>query len=701
VDWAQDPELKEIFETELRERSERLARYSRALANRALPESKFADAKRDAHTIKGNAAVMGHRKVSDALAVVEDVWKSVAAGLGVGGASFGNLMAEVVDRTLPALTEPGIMEPYITALCDANGVSLPPSWESGTKVIEQPSLTVDPPPHAPAVSHLDPVQATASESTFHSLATDQPDLGGLIGNRTGLMMDDSIRVDVPRLRTVVDQSATVRLDVEALIGALRRYVLPGEQEGWISASEGLIRGVRKLQEGAESLGRESVGSATQSIRQLAVHLARRQNKEVKIDLLGTELEVDRGLLDLVREPLRHLVVNAIEHGIESVTERVAAGKSREGTVSVSFTKEEGTLRIVVSDDGAGVQWKKVEEQLGEVSLDGPALTSALFEAGFSTAPPEGEFSGDGSGLELVGRAISSVHGGLVFDTQSGLGSRVEMRLPVSVVMQDLLSIDCAGERWSLPVASVVGVLPFDADDVSPGVWQPEYLFEGKRIPFASLSEALSLESDSPLGHVLILATRGVRIALAVPAVHSSRKAVLKRLSGVMSGIEFLAGIGVLGGGETVAVIDPDYVGTLLTRPPAEPAEPAVRPKVLVVDDSLAVRQVMVAGLTSIGFDVDATDGVVGGLALFEEQIYDAVVVDLYLEDGDGIEFVDQLRLASATVPIVMVSGVAHQVDRQRALTAGANFFFDKADLRKGAFIETLRSLAMDVEAAPV
>ncbi len=699
MDWSKDPELKEIFEEELRERSERLARYSRALTNRALPKSKYEDAKRDAHTIKGNASVMGHRKVSDAIAVVEDVWKGVVAGLGTGGASFGNLMAEVVDRTLPALTEPAIMEPYLVALCDANGVALPASWENGTETVEQPSFLV--PSSQQAAVATDPApttQPTAPESTFHSLATDQPDLGGLIGKWTGLMMGDSIRVVVPRLRSVVDQSATVRLDVEALVGALRKYILPGEREGWISASEGLIRNVRKLHEEAESLGREPVGSVTQSICQLGSHLARRQNKEVKIDLLGTDLEVDRGLLDLVREPLRHLVVNAIEHGIETVTERVAAGKSRSGTVSVAFTQEEGTLRIVVTDDGAGVNWKMVEEKLGVAGLDDSVLTSALFEGGFSTAPPEGDFSGDGSGLESVGDAISSAQGGLLFDTQPGLGSRVEMRLPVSVVMQDVLSIDCAGERWGLPMASVVGVLPFDADDVSPGVWQPEYVFEGSRIPFASLSEALGLESDRPLGHVLILGTRGFRIAVGVPSVHGSRKAVLKRLRGVMSGIEFLAGIGVLGGGETVAVIDPDYVGTLLTMPPSEPA---LRPKVLVVDDSLAVRQVMVAGLTSIGFDVDATDGVVGGLAQFEEEEYDAVVVDLYLEDGDGIDLVDQLRLASATVPIVMVSGVANQADRQRASTAGANFFFDKADLRKGAFIETLRSLAMDVETASV
>ena len=591
------------------------------------------------------------------------------------------------------------MEPYLIALCGANGVALPASWENGTETVEQPSFPV--PSSQQAAVATDPApttQPTAPESTFHSLATDQPDLGGLIGKWTGLMMGDSIRVVVPRLRSVVDQSATVRLDVEALVGALRKYILPGEREGWISASEGLIRNVRKLHEEAESLGREPVGSVTQSICQLGSHLARRQNKEVKIDLLGTDLEVDRGLLDLVREPLRHLVVNAIEHGIETVTERVAAGKSRSGTVSVAFTQEEGTLRIVVTDDGAGVNWKMVEEKLGVAGLDDSVLTSALFEGGFSTAPPEGDFSGDGSGLESVGDAISSAQGGLLFDTQPGLGSRVEMRLPVSVVMQDVLSIDCAGERWGLPMASVVGVLPFDADDVSPGVWQPEYVFEGSRIPFASLSEALGLESDRPLGHVLILGTRGFRIAVGVPSVHGSRKAVLKRLRGVMSGIEFLAGIGVLGGGETVAVIDPDYVGTLLTMPPSEPA---LRPKVLVVDDSLAVRQVMVAGLTSIGFDVDATDGVVGGLAQFEEEEYDAVVVDLYLEDGDGIDLVDQLRLASATVPIVMVSGVANQADRQRASTAGANFFFDKADLRKGAFIETLRSLAMDVETASV
>jgi len=591
------------------------------------------------------------------------------------------------------------MEPYLIALCGANGVALPASWENGTETVEQPSFPV--PSSQQAAVATDPApttQPTAPESTFHSLATDQRDLGGLIGKWTGLMMGDSIRVVVPRLRSVVDQSATVRLDVEALVGALRKYILPGEREGWISASEGLIRNVRKLHEEAESLGREPVGSVTQSICQLGSHLARRQNKEVKIDLLGTDLEVDRGLLDLVREPLRHLVVNAIEHGIETVTERVAAGKSRSGTVSVAFTQEEGTLRIVVTDDGAGVNWKMVEEKLGVAGLDDSVLTSALFEGGFSTAPPEGDFSGDGSGLESVGDAISSAQGGLLFDTQPGLGSRVEMRLPVSVVMQDVLSIDCAGERWGLPMASVVGVLPFDADDVSPGVWQPEYVFEGSRIPFASLSEALGLESDRPLGHVLILGTRGFRIAVGVPSVHGSRKAVLKRLRGVMSGIEFLAGIGVLGGGETVAVIDPDYVGTLLTMPPSEPA---LRPKVLVVDDSLAVRQVMVAGLTSIGFDVDATDGVVGGLAQFEEEEYDAVVVDLYLEDGDGIDLVDQLRLASATVPIVMVSGVANQADRQRASTAGANFFFDKADLRKGAFIETLRSLAMDVETASV
>ncbi len=707
MDWANDPELIEIFESEMRERSERLARCCRALANRALPESRFTEALRDAHTIKGNAAVMGHRKVSDAMAIVEDAWTSVVDGLGIGGSSFGNLMAEVVDRTMAALDEPGIMEPHIVALCNANGVALPSSWvpavQTSHPVVAARFAVEQPLSESVSESVSERVVAGTSQATFHSLANDQPDLGGLLGTWRGLMVGETVRVAVPRLRTVVEQGATVRLDAEALVVALRRFIRPGDQEGWMKASDGLLREMKRLQSDVESLGMEQVSSITQSVRQLGVYLARRQGKEVVVEIAGNQLEIDRGLLDLLREPLRHLVVNAVEHGIEPVAERVAAGKSRQGKVTISFTEESGTLRVVVTDDGSGVDWTQVEaeaveRELTETGGARAVLTSALFERGFSTAAAGGDFSGDGSGLDLVSEAVSMAHGGLLFDTQPGLGSRVEMRVPSSVALQDLLSIECAGERWSLPVASIVGVHDFEPASVSPGLWQPEYLYEGRRIPFASLSEALALESGAPVQHVVILASRGARIAVGISVLHGVRKAALRRLRGVMSGIDFLAGMGVLGGGETVAVIDPDYLGALLSRPRPQPGQ---RPKVLVVDDSLAVRQVMIAGLTSIGFDVDATDGVESGLALFSESDYDAVVIDLYLEDGDGIEFVDEVRSLSAEIPIVMVSGVAHPVDRQRALAAGANFFFDKADLRKGAFVSTLQDLATNVEQAPV
>jgi chemotaxis protein histidine kinase CheA/CheY-like chemotaxis protein len=620
-------------------------------------------AARDAHTLKGNFAMLGYDVLSDAAAALEQAWTRIGSGDIELDDALASRLSALAAALLPALEHgESTLGPACRAVCGTLGRSC----------------------------RFDDTTPGPKNDTFYSLATDRPDLDGLLARTRGLVLGDAVRVDSGRLYEVINRAVEVRLDIDALVDALKAEVGEG---AWTAAAESLRDAVAALQTEAAVLATGPLSEVTRTLGQLVRYIANRTGKKVRFDVVGDDIEVDRQLLDVLREPLRHLVVNAIDHGCERPEDRVAVGKPEVAEIRLSFLADGSTLRVMVGDDGTGVDWDEVEAAGRKARLlttDGiPSRTDLehlLVAHGLSTGGSGDGFSGDGVGLALVAKLVDKVHGGMRIDSLPGAGTRVSISLPSSLALQDVLLVRCAGMRWGVPRAAVVDVVEFEPSALCVDEWDIEYRVGDVTVPFVSLSQLLGRAGDEPSREVVVATTKAGLVGLGVPAVLSSRLVAVKRLGGVLAGNEFLAGAALLGGGDMVMVVEPNGIETVGLGAGQD------RPLVVVVDDSRAVRQLLSATLASAGFDVEAVADRRSLLAVLDRRSAEAVVVDFHLDEDDGVSLAAAVADAYPDLPVVMLSGVAGESEKRAAREAGVRGVFEKAGVGDGTFVDAIRSL---------
>lgn len=671
MEWSDDPELMKIFIAETAERSARLVATANALASHTDPALLRA-AVRDAHTLKGNFAMLGYDRLSGAAATLEQAWNEVLSGRVAPSNGWRTELAALAAALLPALEHgESTIGPACRSVCEKLGQPCPvagdPGIGNGTGVRNE---------------------------TFYGLATDRPDLDGLIERARGLMLGDAIGVDAANLYELINRSVEVRLDTEALVGELLAEVGDGP---WRPAAESLVAGVAQLQEDATRLASGPIGEITRTLAQLVRYVANRTGKSVSLRIVGEDVPVDRQLLDVLREPLRHLVVNAVDHGVETPVEREAMGKPMVAEVRIEFVVDGSTLRVIVSDDGRGVDWGAVEmaaRAAGFVPMDGrphdrASLEHLLLTEKVSTGGSGDGFSGDGAGLSIVSELVEGVHGGMRIDSIAGKGTSVSVSLPSSLALQDILVVGAAGMRWGVPRAAVIAMVPYRSTDLVVDGWDLGYDHDGERLPFLSLCSLLGGVPAEPTEEVVVVATRAGPLALGVPEVLSNRLVAVKRLGGVLAGTDFLAGAALLGGGDIVVVVEPAGLGSV-SRVPAG----VERPLVVVVDDSRAVRQLVAATLVSQGLDVVAVPDRAGLKEALVKRTPSAVVLDYHLDGDDGASLAASLAHHHPDVPVVLLSGVADDDEQEAARAAGVRAIFRKSTLGDGSFADELLKVVM-------
>lgn len=665
MEWSTDPEIVKIFVAETAERSARLVSAAGAVVGGADDPHVARTAARDAHTLKGNFAMLGYELLSDAAAALEEAWGRIAAGDLDFSPTYGSRLSALAAALLPAL-EHGeeTLGPACRAVCSPIGRSCAFADVADSKPVRN--------------------------ETFYGIAHDRPELDGLLTRTRGLVVGDAVRVDAGRLYESINRAVEVRLDIDALVDALKSEVGEGE---WTDAAEALRTAVGNLQSEIALLATGPLWEVTRTLGQLVRYIANRTGKQARFEVVGDDIEVDRQLIDVLREPLRHLIVNAVDHGVERPDERVAAGKPEVAEIRVAFQADGSALRITVSDDGRGVEWDAVEAAGRRARLlthDGiPSRTDLehlLVAHGLSTGGSGDGFSGDGVGLALVAKLVDKVHGGMRIDSLPGAGTRVSISVPSSLALQDVLLVRCAGMRWGVPRAAVADVVGYRPSDVVVEDWDIAYRHAGDTIPFVSLSQLLGRAGDEPSREVVVLTTRAGLVGLGVPAVLGNRPVAVKRLGGVLAGNEFLAGAALLGGGDMVVVVEPNGIETVGVGPGGE------RPLVAVVDDSRAVRQLLAATLASGGFDVEALPDRSGLVDLLERRPVQALVLDFHLDDDDGVSLAAAIGEAHPELPIVLLSGVAGPEEQEAARAVGVREVFDKAGVGDGTFIEAVRRL---------
>ena len=533
------------------------------------------------------------------------------------------------------------------------------------------------------------------------------DLGGLVGAVETWATEESVPVNAGRLFRMINDVAALRIDLESSIAQAGHLLQAAEgvsaaaMAGSLESLETVRRTTVSLETAALALTTMPLSGVTSTLPQLTKYLAKRVGRDIELVVEGDDTPVDRQLVDRIGEVIRQLVVNAVAHGIEPVADRAAAGKASLGMVKVSLSRNDEHVQIVVTDDGAGIDWHKVRDTaiaqgLVEEDPTTEELRSVLYSAGFSTSPGQTEFTGDGEGLARVTEIVEQVFGTMTLDSTPGRGTTFVVTMPAHRALQSAQIFSAGGRAWGIPASSVTEVLGLPAVSISV-TERGSFISHGDQaVPYSSFATVVGLDVEGLPSQVMVIQSPTGAIALAVDDVTDLRQVATKDLSPILSGsTSVVSGVALLGGEETVMLVDAGRLADKMREIEIRPEGPVH--SVLVVDDSQGVRQVVSGVLASHGFSTLSAGSVSDALAVLSKHHVDALVVDFSMPRADGVALIHMVRQRYGDIPVVMLSGVANEEDRTRAERAGADAFFDKADFAKGALVEKLREL---VDAEP-
>ncbi len=445
-------------------------------------------------------------------------------------------------------------------------------------------------------------------------------------------------------------------------------------------------------------------------------LARSLAKEVKFEVLGENTYMDREILEKLESPLTHLLRNAVDHGVDSPAERLAAGKPAAATVRLEARHSAGMLQITVTDDGRGIHVDKIRDAIVRKKLTTAETAARLSEAevleflllpGFSTKERVSEVSGRGVGLDVVQSMVKSVHGVIRVSTQFGKGTRFQLQLPLTLSVVRTLLVEIAGEPYAFPLACINRTLKLSKPNIQSLEGRQHFELDGRHIGLVAAHQILGRGTPSPAGDqccIVVLEQGGQSYGLVVDRFLGERELVVQPLDPRLGKINDIAAGALMEDGLPVLIIDAeDMVRSIegavgqgklnqVTEGPA--ASRPARKRVLVVDDSLTVRELERKLLASRGYEVDlAVDGMDGWNAARAGQ-FNLIITDVDMPRRDGIELIRLLKNDARlnSVPVMIVSYKDREEDRQRGLEAGADYY-----LTKGSFHdETLLHAVVDL-----
>ncbi len=457
---------------------------------------------------------------------------------------------------------------------------------------------------------------------------------------------------------------------------------------------------------------------TRGFPRMVRDIARELGKEVQFEIVGADTLVDRDVLDKIESPLNHLIRNALDHGIESPEERRQAGKPEKATLRLEARHSAGMLSIVVSDDGRGIDLEKLRQTIiarkmiaEEVAreLNETELLEFLFLPNFSTREQVSKISGRGVGLDVVHSAVHEVRGIIRTSTNAGRGTTFEMQLPLTLSVTRSLLVEICGEDYAFPLVAIDHVLKLRPENVKEVEGRQYVTFNQERIGLISARQVLekgeSGESDPEATMpVLVLSDRHNRYGLIVDAFIGIRDLVVHSLDRRLQKIQDVNAAAILEDGTPVLIIDVEDMvrsidhlisGNRIQRIEQEDLDNGGRMKrILVVDDSITVREVERKMLTARGYDVRvAVDGQDGWNTLRKEP-FDLLITDVDMPRMDGIELVTTIRgnKEFQMLPIIIVSYKDRQEDRNRGLEAGADYYLTKGSFQDETLVRAVEEL---------
>jgi two-component system chemotaxis sensor kinase CheA len=450
--------------------------------------------------------------------------------------------------------------------------------------------------------------------------------------------------------------------------------------------------------------------ATAGLARVVRELCLDAGKQAALRVDAADVVVDRALVGMLDDVLRHLVRNAVDHGIEVPAERAASGKPPVGTITVTAGLRSGGIEIVVADDGRGVDATAVRQAAHRLDTSSDfmeltgerSLVEVLFRPGLSTATGVGTVSGRGVGLDAVRDAVEATGGTVTLHQVSGEGVRVIVNVPLNrSTLRTLLVLVC-GELLALPSSAISGLvaLPDDAARVASA---PVIDVDGDVVPVVRMVDALDWTESAAerTGRRVALVVRVPEgaVAVEVDELVAEREIVMQAPGPRLAGVSTVLGTAALADGSVALVLNPATCARrALAKPPspgaASPAPPARRTQILLAEDTMTTRELERAILESAGYAVvTAVDGM-QAWELLQTQPFDVVVSDVSMPRMDGIALCTTIRESQrwAALPVVLVTSLASEDDRRRGLDAGADAYLTKSGLGRAELLATLERL---------
>ena len=452
---------------------------------------------------------------------------------------------------------------------------------------------------------------------------------------------------------------------------------------------------------------------------VARDLARDQGKEAALTIQGGEIEVDRRILEEMKDPFIHLVRNCLDHGIEKPPERARKNKLPRGTITISISpKDSRSVEILVSDDGAGVEVAKVKWaalQAGVISPDEaaqmnePEALRLIFRSGVSASPILTDLSGRGLGLAIVQEKVEKLGGNVTCETRPDAGTTFRIVLPLTLATFRGVLVRVGEHLFVLPTIHVERVIRINPAEIRTVEAKETIRANGRTVSLVRLGDALELggrsaKRDATEGLLAVVLGSAERlIAFQVDEVVGEQEVLLKGLGRPLSRVRNVAGATVLGTGKVTPILNAaDLIKSaarVSAAVPAEEAAPtageATRPKsVLVVEDSITARTLLKNILEAAGYEVKtAVDGV-DAFTQLRTGAFDLVVSDVDMPRMNGFDLTAKIRADKklAELPVVLITALASREDRERGVDVGANAYIVKSSFDQSNLLEVIRRL---------
>ena len=451
--------------------------------------------------------------------------------------------------------------------------------------------------------------------------------------------------------------------------------------------------------------------------------AREAGKQVTLALEGESVEVDNAVMELIADPLLHLVRNAIDHGIESPEERRGAGKPGQATVTLRAYPQGSFVYVQIADDGRGMDPAALREHASRQGFLRPEQAAALsdrealtlvFLPGFSTAGAVTTTSGRGVGMDVVRTNVSRLSGEIDLHSEQGVGTRVTIKLPLTVVISDALLVRAGGETFAIPMPAIRSIAQPRPQEIRATDDREWVMIEGEEIELLRLDRVLALPGGATPARLPVLVFRsGVRpLAVAVDELVGKEEVVIKSVGGVLESVGPFGGATISGDGRVILLVDPSRLtdqawAGRAGEARAARAQAAARARrepqgrrVLLVDDSVSIRKFVGQMLERAGFEVlTATDGAEALRRLAESSV-DAVITDLEMPRVSGYELIEDMRSRAATraLPVVVLTTRAGAKHVSLARRLGITHYVTKP-VDEDAFVRLVDSLTARVSGA--